>query len=491
VADVVQDANFPRAQLAEAAGLHGAFGFPIHLGEQVLGVIEFFSREIRQPNQEVLEMFSTIGGQIGQFIERKRAEAALRQLNADLERRVTEATRDLHESQERFSKAFRASPACIWIERQSDGEFVEVNEAFLQASGYSRQEVIGMNSAQLGLWGNPEDRGAFLLEVQLRGFVRHREAVWRSKTGRLDTMLLSAELIEIGARPHVLMVGLDITTRKQAEEDMRRALEQAEELSRLKTNFVTLVSHEFRTPLGIIMSAADILRNYFDRLPPHRRAEHLQDIHDATGRMAELMDEVLLLARFEAGKVDCRPARLDLRTFCFRLAEEIRSSTQSRCPINVTVAPFTGRAAADQSLMRHIFTNLLSNAVKYSPPGSMVDFHMERHDREAVFQVRDRGIGIPEEDLELLFQSFRRGGNLGEQPGSGLGLFIVKRCVDLHGGSIEIKSREDEGTTVTVRLPLFTAETTPTAPTPNQPKARHGTKTKTSAPRSRGRKENP
>ena len=157
------DANFPRARLAECAGLHGAFAFPIHLGEHVLGVIEFFSREIRQPNQEVLEMFSAIGGQIGQFIERKRAEYAIRQLNTDLERRVAEATRGLRESQERFSKAFRASPVCISIERQSDGRFVEVNGAFLQASGYSRENVIGRNSAELGIWSNLEDRGAFLL----------------------------------------------------------------------------------------------------------------------------------------------------------------------------------------------------------------------------------------------------------------------------------------------------------------------------------------
>ena len=314
VSDVVRDANFPRAELAGRVGLHGAFAFPIRLGEQVLGVIEFFSREIRQPNADVLEMFAAIGGQIGQFIERKRAEEAIRQLNSDLERRVTEATRGLRESQERFSKAFRASPVFISIARMSDGKFVEVNDAFLQSSGYTRQQVIGHTSAELGLWSDLQDRGGFLLEVQLRGFVRHREVNLRSKGGRLDTVLLSAELIDIDSQPHILAVGLNITARKQAEEEMRRALEQEKELSRLKTNFVTLVSHEFRTPLGIIMSAADILRKYFDRLSTERRGEHLQDINDASRRMAELMDAVLLLARVEAGKMECKPVHQDRKS---------------------------------------------------------------------------------------------------------------------------------------------------------------------------------
>jgi PAS domain S-box-containing protein len=210
IPDVVPDANFPRAPLASHAGLHGAFGFPIRLGAQVLGVIEFFSREIRQPDTEVLEMFAAIGSQIGQFIERKRAEDNLRQLNADLERRIAERTAELssanarlRESEERFSKAFRASPVFVSIARMNDGTFIEINEAFLQSSGWSREEVIGRTSADLKLWENLEERGKFLFDLQLRGFVRNRECAIRSKEGRTDTVLLSAELIEIDGKPHI------------------------------------------------------------------------------------------------------------------------------------------------------------------------------------------------------------------------------------------------------------------------------------------------
>ena len=455
ISDVVQDVNFPRAELAARVGLHGAFAFPIRLGAEVLGVIEFFSREIRQPNKDLLEMFFAIGGQIGQFIERKRAEAAIRELNAALEQRVAEATRGLRESEERFSKAFRASPVFLSIARMRDGKFVEINEAFLQSSGYTREEVIGHSSAELGLWVDLEQRSAFMREVRRQGFIRQHEVAMRSKGGQLDTVLLSAELINIDGEDHILAVSHNITARKRAEEEMRRALEQEKELSRLKTNFVTLVSHEFRTPLGIIMSAADILKKYFDRLAPDRRGEHLQDIHDASRRMAELIDEVLLLARVEAGKMECKPQPLDLSAFCLQLRDELQAAANGVGTISVTARGLTGQAMADESLLRHIFTNLLSNALKYSDPGSEVEFTVDRRERDAIFQVRDHGIGIPPEDVNELFQTFRRGTNVGERPGSGLGLVIVKRCVELHGGAIELQSRQDTGTTVTVRLPLF------------------------------------
>jgi len=169
------------------------------------------------------------------------------------------------------------------------------------------------------------------------------------------------------------------------------------------------------------------------------------------------MEEVLLLAKVEAGKVELKPAPIDVPTFCRRLTEEIQVSTGRACPISFSGPSKVGEAFGDESLLRHIFINLLSNAVKYSAPGQEVRFSLEREETTAVFQVCDQGIGIPEGDVEQLFQTFHRGSNVGERPGSGLGLVIVKRCVELHGGEISLESRSGEGTIVTVRLPLFTA----------------------------------
>jgi signal transduction histidine kinase len=168
-----------------------------------------------------------------------------------------------------------------------------------------------------------------------------------------------------------------------------------------------------------------------------------------------LMDEVLLLARVEAGRMECKPSPLDLRELCRQVAADVRSSTADACPINVNARNVMVGAAADESLLRHIFTNLLNNAVKYSEAGTPVDFSVDRAGQEAVFVVRDKGVGIPEADQSRLFLTFHRGANVGERPGTGLGLVIVKRCVILHGGTVDLESKEGKGTVVTVRLPLF------------------------------------
>jgi signal transduction histidine kinase len=247
----------------------------------------------------------------------------------------------------------------------------------------------------------------------------------------------------------------EVDERKRAQADLGRALEAEKDLGQLKSRFVSLVSHEFRTPLGIIMSAADILRNYAERLAPERRTEHLQEIHDATKHMAGMMEQVLLLGRAESGRIVSNPAPIDLGAFCQKLMEEQRAATNRRCPIQFTGKQGHAPARGDAGLLRHIFNNLLSNAVKYSPEGGAVEFSLERVDGDAVFRVLDHGIGIPAADAARLFTAFHRCANVGEAPGTGLGLLIVKRCVDLHGGDISFESREGRGTTFTVRLPLF------------------------------------
>jgi signal transduction histidine kinase len=234
-----------------------------------------------------------------------------------------------------------------------------------------------------------------------------------------------------------------------------RALEREKELSQLKTNFVSMVSHEFRTPLGIILSSAQILSDYFGQLSTEERLEHLGSIAKNSQLMAGLMEEVLVLSRVESGKLAFEPAALDLASFCRRLVEEVRSATRGASPIELAVGPDCVAARADERLLRHIFTNILVNAVKYSSPGSAVEFTVAREKHQAFCRVRDHGIGIPEEDLERLFTAFHRGRNVGPVSGSGLGLVIVKRCVELHSGSIRVESKPGEGTTVTVHLPLF------------------------------------
>jgi signal transduction histidine kinase len=168
-----------------------------------------------------------------------------------------------------------------------------------------------------------------------------------------------------------------------------------------------------------------------------------------------MMEEILVLSRLDAGKLDFQPSELDLDTFCRCVVDEVLSATSRRCPIEISLASGLPQAQADERLLGHILTNLLSNAVKYSEPGGCVRFAVEREGTEALCVIRDEGIGISEDDQQMLFTAFHRGANVGSRAGTGLGLLLVKRCVELHQGKVRIESRVGHGTTVTVRLPVF------------------------------------
>ena len=263
----------------------------------------------------------------------------------------------------------------------------------------------------------------------------------------------TAELVEVNRQ-----LRHEIGERTRAEERVSQALDAEREVSRLKGNFVSMVSHEFRTPLGNIQSSAELLADYSDRLPPERRERLLRSIVDSTQDMAHIMEEVLLLSRVEAANYPCQADRFDLADLCHRLVDEQHTATGRRCPIELKLGALPDAVCADSTLLRHVFTNLLSNAVKYSPPGVPVEFAVQREAHEAVFLIRDRGIGIPPADLSGLFSAFCRGSNTDGIPGTGLGLVIVKRCVELHHGQIDLRSELGAGTRVAVRLPLFAKE---------------------------------
>lgn len=237
--------------------------------------------------------------------------------------------------------------------------------------------------------------------------------------------------------------------------ELNAALAEEKELNRLKSNFISMVTHEIRTPLALILGSSEILSRYLDRLAPEKRTEHLRTIDSAVQRMSELLEDVLLFSKAEAGRMEFNPVAMDLKKFCAQLVDEMASATNRRCPIELSVLEIFELARGDENLLRHVFANLLANAAKYSPPGMTVKFSVSRHGGDAIFTVQDCGLGIPEDDRKRLFTPFYRGKNVATIQGTGLGLVIVKHCVERHGGKIEIESAENLGTTVSVRLPLF------------------------------------
>ncbi|HEY9601739.1 MAG TPA: hybrid sensor histidine kinase/response regulator [Allocoleopsis sp.] len=243
---------------------------------------------------------------------------------------------------------------------------------------------------------------------------------------------------------------------KQLQESERRtliALEKERELNQLKSKFVSMVSHEFRTPMTTIRLCADKLRGNNPQLDQERKDRYLELMQGSISDMLQLLDEVLLLARSEAGGLKYDPTTLNLEEFCRELTETLQLSASNHKLI-FTCQTGCPPVVMDAILLRHIFTNLLSNAIKYSREDSRIRFDLSCKDDIATFHIQDEGIGIPLKDQQRLFETFHRASNVGQIQGTGLGLSIVKRCVDLHQGQIQLESTEGIGTTVTVTLPL-------------------------------------
>jgi signal transduction histidine kinase len=244
------------------------------------------------------------------------------------------------------------------------------------------------------------------------------------------------------------------TELQQAKSEALRALAQEKELSRLKSEFVSMISHDFRTPLTSIQGFAELLQHGSDQLTGEIRNRYFQKIDGAIEQMLRLIDEVLLIGSIEAGKVQYQPTPLNLEKFCRDLVETLQLGMSTQHQIHFIATGECTQAQMDQTLLQQILNNLLSNAIKYSPKGGTIQFDLQCQDGTATFRIADQGIGIPLDNQQHLFTTFNRCSNVGEIKGTGLGLAIVKRCVETHQGQISMKSEIGLGTTFTVNLPM-------------------------------------
>ena len=245
---------------------------------------------------------------------------------------------------------------------------------------------------------------------------------------------------------------IDISLRRRAEEEARRSLVRERELSDLKTRFVSLASHEFRTPLATILSSIEIIDDFGPTLPENERRELIRLVKGAVGRVMGMLDQVELIGRAEADQLEFRPEPQDVEPLVASIAREVEQAQGRRNSVRIVAGGVTTRRTLDAKLLFHILGNLVGNALKYSPAGAEVSLDIEGDDQAIVFRVADRGMGIPAEDQPRIFESFHRARNVGNVQGTGLGLSIVKQCVDLHGGTVTFESKVGIGTTFVVRI---------------------------------------
>jgi CheY-like chemotaxis protein/nitrogen-specific signal transduction histidine kinase len=248
-----------------------------------------------------------------------------------------------------------------------------------------------------------------------------------TQAGEVRSLELSAVKIEWGKREATLIFVVDATARLQAEQTQRQTLQRQTELNDMKSRFISMASHEFRTPLAFILSSAELLKHYGDRMPEPEKTEVINTIEIGVQRMTQMLDRVLLLGKVEAQMLEFQPAELNLQTLCQDLVEDARiQHSEGGCELALEFEASPAVGLFDEKLLRHIFGNLLSNAIKYSPQGGKVLFRVFSSEGRVAFEVSDQGIGVPAEELPHLFEWFHRASNVGEIQGTGLGWPLSK-----------------------------------------------------------------
>lgn len=369
------------------------------------------------------------------------------------------ARRDLQESSERLKAVFNASPVAIFV-FDTEGRIRLSNPAAEQMYGWGAAELIGQRPPFV-----PPDKtaefDALIRRALTDEIVTNFETERVRRDGELVQVSISTAAIHDAdsAVYEVVAVDSDITERKRMEADLlekeklRLALNKEVELRNMRDRFMSMVSHEFRNPLSVIVSSGDMLERYYPRLSEESRSEHFANIRTYASRLTDMLDDILALLRAESIGPEFKPTPVDLAQLCEKAVGEARLKAQNQWQIHFANLSGQTIIKADEKLLRHALNNLLSNAMKYSPPQSVVSVKLWQDDQRLHIQVADQGIGIPPENLKRLFEPFYRAENVGDIPGTGLGLAITKQAVELHNGQLEVESAVGLGSVFTIHLP--------------------------------------
>lgn len=341
-----------------------------------------------------------------------------------------------------FTKLFYESPMGIVISRLDTGEIIDCNNAYTELIKFSKTELIGKTTVQLGILTSISQRNEIVNHVRNSGITMDMEIQLNPKNSDPIWVSKSMQLIRIDDEDCILSAILDMTVHKEAEENIKRALRSEIELNKLKLNFVTLASHEFRTPLTTILSSAFLLENYSfgDK---EKAGKHVARIKGSVKLLTSILDEFLSVTKIEEGKIEAKKERINLKEMLESLCNDLR--TFARPGQKIVYEHFGDEEIdSDPVLLGNIVNNLVSNAIKYSHDNDEIRISTNVN-KKVHLSVKDHGIGISKEDQQHLFERFFRASNAGNVQGTGLGLHIMKHYVDLLNGSVEVQSEPGKG----------------------------------------------
>jgi len=432
---------------------------------------------VRKQNEDLLKEQKN---QVLQFAEQTK------RLNAELEKKIEDRTKMLKETLEalentqqettkalNFQKAIlNHAGACI-IATDVHGVVQLFNSTAEEYLGYSKSEVIDqVNVVQFHLASEIQSKAAafsrelgkivtpdfnVLSAKSMDDLPNEHEWTYVRKDGTTFTVSLNVTTLRDAQNTisGFLGVAVDISEIKNYQNSLQVALEKEKQLGDLKSRFVTMASHEFRTPLSTILSSVSLIDKYTSVEDLEKREKHVKRIKSAVGNMKDILEDFLSLGKMEEGKIQLNPELLtpaELRDELEAVIQEMQRLTKPSQQITHTFT-VTEDCNVDRKMLRHIMTNLISNAIKFSPEGSSVDVSCENKKNELAFTIQDTGIGISEADQKHLFERFFRAENASNIQGTGLGLHIISRYLDLVNGHIELASKLNKGSTFIVHIP--------------------------------------
>ena len=381
--------------------------------------------------------------------ERKKQEDEIVELNARLEEKVEDRTKELKNSYQLFSQIARNFPKGTINVFDKNLNYIFVEGQELYKLGIHSHQLVGSNYLTRLKKSISEKIDPILKEV-FEGESKTFEIETNNSYYQINAVPLPEENNEIN---RILVVEKNITEEKLAEEKIKKALEKEKELNELKSRFVSMASHEFRTPLSAIYSSATILAKYTQTAQQEKRDKHIVRIKTTVNSLTQILNDVLSLSKAEEGITKVEYKAVIVPVFCGEVSEEVQSIARRGQKI---IYSHTGdtNIVCDPNLMKKITLNLLSNAIKYSYDKGEVHINTLAKDKLLTIEVVDNGIGIPRQEQNKLFNRFFRAENVANIEGTGLGLNIVKKYVELLNGTITFTSIPEKETIFTVKLPI-------------------------------------
>lgn len=482
-----QAGAIPFTDALKAEGYRSYWSYPILSSERkVLGTCAFFGKNPGKPEKEKLQFLKDAIQLTGLAIERyqtryriEESNRKLEQYAKNLEKDVARRTREVESTVQKLLETNVSLQEQIQTTREAEERATASQVLFRVIAKHFPKGVImvfdkelkyehleGEELHRMGLkdW-NFADRSV----MDTPGLSPSKLMDLRSKINQtLDGQQLSFELqldghtYSVNTTPlpvgegmgWALLVFSNVTEHKKAEEDLLRALRIEQELNDLKSRFISMASHEFRTPLSAIHSSAILIQKQNEPGKEEKRLRYLKQIQNNVRNLVVILDDFLSLSKLEEGRMDCQPETFDLLDLIRSVLEELESNLKVGQHFFEDFEITSMLVELDPKLMRHILVNLLSNAIKYSPEKSAIFIHIRADEDFLNIAVQDEGMGIPKEEHDQLFNRFFRAKNAVNIPGTGLGLHIVKHYTELMGGAIAFKSRLGEGSTFYLKLPV-------------------------------------